>query len=94
MKVIGIDTNERVIDTIKSGSIHIEEAGFGRAFVHEELFRNGMLVATTTPGTGGTYLVIAVPTPIDDDKRPDLPERIRGRVKHRKLIGARKHRHH
>ena len=31
-----------------------------------------MLVATTTPEPADVFVVIAVPTPIDDDKRPDL----------------------
>jgi UDP-N-acetyl-D-mannosaminuronic acid dehydrogenase len=69
MKVIGIDTNERVIDTIKSGSIHIEEPDLDGLV--QKVVSNGMLFATTTPEPADVF-VIAVPTPIDDDKRPDL----------------------
>ena len=69
MKVIGIDTNKRVIDTIKSGSIHIEEPDLDGLV--QKVVSNGMLVATTAPEPADVF-VIAVPTPIDKDKRPDL----------------------
>jgi UDP-N-acetyl-D-mannosaminuronic acid dehydrogenase len=69
MKVIGIDTNKRVIDTIKSGSIHIEEPDLDGLV--QKVVSNGMLVATTTPEPADVF-VIAVPTPIDENKRPDL----------------------
>ena len=69
MKVIGIDTNERVIDTIKSGSIHIEEPDLDGLV--QKVVSNGMLIATTRPEPADVF-IIAVPTPIDGDKRPDL----------------------
>lgn len=60
LKVIGVDVNQRAVDTINQGKIHIVEPGL------EELVRSavekGYLRATTQPEPADAFL-IAVPTP-------------------------------
>jgi UDP-N-acetyl-D-mannosaminuronic acid dehydrogenase len=69
MKVIGVDVNSEVVETIKKGEIHIVEPELDmvvRAAVTE-----GYLHATTTPEPADAFL-IAVPTPFTGDHQPDL----------------------
>src|SRR5690606_38392905 len=70
IKVIGVDVNQRAVDTINRGEIHILEPNLEevvRAAVNE-----GYLRATTTPEPADAYL-IAVPTPFkNDNHEPDL----------------------
>jgi UDP-N-acetyl-D-mannosaminuronic acid dehydrogenase len=68
-KVIGVDVNQRAVDTINQGKIHIIEPELDmlvHASVHE-----GYLRATTTPEPADAFL-IAVPTPFKDGHQPDL----------------------
>ncbi|MGA9121240.1 MAG: nucleotide sugar dehydrogenase [Bacteroidota bacterium] len=69
MKVTGVDNNEEVIDTIRKGNVHIDEAGL-RTLVQAAV-RSGMLEVSLTP-TESEAFIIAVPTPIQADTRPDL----------------------
>ncbi|MCA9837571.1 MAG: UDP-N-acetyl-D-mannosamine dehydrogenase [Trueperaceae bacterium] len=69
LEVIGIDVNERTVDTINKGDIHISEKGLDilvRAAVQRQSLR-----ASTTPHYADAH-IIAVPTPITEDKKPDL----------------------
>ena len=69
MKVIGVDVNSEVVETINKGEIHIVEPELDmvvRATVTE-----GYLHATTTPEPADAFL-IAVPTPFTGDHQPDL----------------------
>ena len=59
-KVIGVDVNQHVVDTINSGEIHIIEPELD-ALVKKAV-DGGFLKATTTPEPADVYL-IAVPTP-------------------------------
>lgn len=68
-RVIGIDVNQKAVDTINRGEIHIIEPQLDivvRAAVSE-----GYLRATTTPVVADAYL-IAVPTPFKENHVPDL----------------------
>lgn len=68
-QVIGIDVNESVVSIINKGQIHIEEPGLNtlvRAAVN-----SGNLVAKTKPEKADVY-IIAVPTPINENKSADL----------------------
>jgi len=68
-KLIGIDVNQHVVDTINRGDIHIVEPELDmlvRAAVTE-----GYLRAATMPEPADAFL-IAVPTPFKDDYQPDL----------------------
>ena len=69
VRVIGVDVNERTVDTINAGNVHINEPELDmlvQAAVHA-----GMLRATTVPEPADAFL-IAVPTPFQEEHRPDL----------------------
>jgi len=60
-RVIGVDTNPSVVDTINAGRIHIVEPGL--ADLVREAVASGMLRAEAVPVPADTYL-ICVPTPL------------------------------
>jgi UDP-N-acetyl-D-mannosaminuronic acid dehydrogenase len=69
VKVIGVDINQNVVDSINQGKIHIVEPELDmlvHAVVHD-----GFLRATTKPEPADAFL-IAVPTPFTDGHKPDL----------------------
>jgi UDP-N-acetyl-D-glucosamine dehydrogenase len=69
--VIGFDVNQDLVDQLNSGKSHIEGisdsqiAGF---------ISSGVFVASADPSVldGSDVIVIAVPTPLDGDRNPDL----------------------
>lgn len=69
--VIGFDVNQNLVDQLNSGKSHIEGisdsqiAGF---------ISSGVFVASADPSVldGSDVIVIAVPTPLDGDRNPDL----------------------
>lgn len=67
--VIGVDVSQNVVDTINKGDIHIEEPGL-KTLVHAAV-NSGNLKAYTKPQKADCF-IIAVPTPITDDKKADL----------------------
>jgi UDP-N-acetyl-D-mannosaminuronic acid dehydrogenase len=69
VEVIGVDVNQRAVDTINSGGIHIVEPDLDMV-VHAATL-DGKLRATTTAEPAEAFL-IAVPTPFKDDHEPDL----------------------
>jgi UDP-N-acetyl-D-mannosaminuronic acid dehydrogenase len=69
LKVIGVDVNQKAVDTINSGGIHIIEPDLD--IVVRSVVQSGNLRATTTPEPADAFIV-AVPTPFKDDKKPDL----------------------
>lgn len=73
INVIGVDVNQSAVDTINSGSIHIEEPDL-EAVVYSAVSK-GHLRAVTTPESSDAFL-IAVPTPFkhqsNDQHIPDL----------------------
>jgi len=68
-KVIGVDVNQRAVDTINRGEIHIVEPDLDMV-VHAAV-TEGYLRATTKAEPADAFL-IAVPTPFKDDHEPDL----------------------
>lgn len=72
-KVIGVDVNQRAVDTINRGDIHIVEPELD-IVVHSAV-KEGYLRATTTPEPADAFL-IAVPTPFKaengNEHVPDL----------------------
>ena len=69
INVLGVDIDQRVVDTLNAGEIHIVEPDLGglvRAVVH-----GGHLRAANVPEPAQTF-VIAVPTPLRGDKRPEV----------------------
>ena len=75
IEVIGVDVNQKAVDTINQGNIHIVEPDLD--IVVRSVVSMGKLRATTTPEAAQAFL-IAVPTPFifnkeqGDDHEPDL----------------------
>lgn len=67
--VIGIDVSQHAVDTINQGRIHIIEPELD--MLVQAAVNQGYLRATRTPEPAEAFL-IAVPTPIGPDKKPDL----------------------
>lgn len=68
-RVIGVDVNQKAVDTINRGEIHIVEPDLDMV-VHAAV-TEGYLRATTIPEAADAFL-IAVPTPFKGDHEPDL----------------------
>ena len=68
-KVLGVDVNASVVDTINRGEIHIEEVDLD-GLVQGVVVRK-MLRASTTVEKADVF-VIAVPTPFDEKHAPDI----------------------
>ncbi len=58
--VVGVDINQKAVDSLNNGKIHIEEPGLQEAF--EAVLASGKFKATTTPEPADCF-IIAVPTP-------------------------------
>lgn len=70
INVIGVDVNQKTVDTINQGKIHIVEPDLDIA-VHAAV-TEGYLKATTVPEAADAFIV-AVPTPFKgDNHEPDL----------------------
>jgi UDP-N-acetyl-D-mannosaminuronic acid dehydrogenase len=75
LEVIGVDVNQKAVDTINRGEIHIVEPDLD--IVVKSVVSMGKLRATTKPEAAQAFL-IAVPTPFihnlenGDDHEPDL----------------------
>jgi len=70
VKVIGVDVNQKAVDIINRGEIHIVEPDLDK--VVQDAVRQGYLKATTSPEPADAFL-IAVPTPFKgDNHEPDL----------------------
>src|SRR3982075_3466649 len=69
MGVIGVDVNERVVKTVATGAIHIAEPDLEGLV--QKVVSSGSLKVATQPEEADVF-IIAVPTPIDADKRADL----------------------
>ncbi len=68
-RVIGVEVNERAVETINQGRIHIVEPELDM-IVHSAVTQ-GFLRATTKPEPADAFL-IAVPTPFTSRREPDL----------------------
>lgn len=69
IKVVGVDINQRAVDTINRGEIHIVEPELD--IIVQAAVTQGYLRATTKPEPADAFL-IAVPTPFKGDHEPDL----------------------
>ncbi len=68
-RVIGVDVSSDVVDTINRAEVHIQEPELDvlvRSAVH-----SGNLKAQTEPSPADVFF-ITVPTPVRDDRQPDL----------------------
>ncbi|OGI18020.1 MAG: UDP-N-acetyl-D-mannosamine dehydrogenase [Candidatus Melainabacteria bacterium RIFOXYA2_FULL_32_9] len=68
-EVYGVDISPKVVDIINNGDIHIEEPGL-KTLVKAAI-NSGNLKAYLTPQEADIF-IIAVPTPIDENKKSDL----------------------
>ena len=64
VQVLGVDTNSGIIETLKSGRIHIHEPGLGEAV--EQAVKSGNLRLASAPEPADAF-IIAVPTPFYED---------------------------
>jgi len=69
MRVIGVDTNKEVVRTIASGAIHIAEPDLDGLV--QKVVSNNSLTVTTVVQPADVF-IIAVPTPIKNDKSADM----------------------
>lgn len=67
--VIGVDVNDRAVETINRGEVHIVEPDLDT--IVRAVVTTGHLRATTKPESADAF-VIAVPTPFKDHHAPDL----------------------
>ncbi|MEK7945093.1 UDP-N-acetyl-D-mannosamine dehydrogenase [Pigmentiphaga sp. YJ18] len=68
-KVIGVDVNQKAVETINRGEIHIVEPDLD--IVVRAAVSDGFLKATISPQPADAFL-IAVPTPFKENHQPDL----------------------
>jgi len=68
-EVIGVDTNPIAVQALNNGCPHIKEPGLTELV--KEVVSNGRLVAQSTV-THADVFIVAVPTPITDNKTADL----------------------
>lgn len=70
IEVVGVDVNQKAVDTINSGEVHIVEPDLD--LVVRAVVKEGYLRATTVPEPAEAFL-IAVPTPFKGENHdPDL----------------------
>lgn len=69
-KVVGFDVNQRAVDALNKGEIIIEEPGLESLV--KDAVKSGTLSASTTCPPDMDVYMIAVPTPINDDKTADM----------------------
>lgn len=69
LKVVGVDINPFVLDTLRQGGIHIHEPGL-RNLVQSAL-ESGNLTVNEKPQPADAF-IITVPTPFYEDKRADM----------------------
>jgi UDP-N-acetyl-D-glucosamine dehydrogenase len=69
--VIGFDVNQKLVDQLNSGNSHIEGISDSQL---ASFVTSGLFTASTEPSAleGSDVIVIAVPTPLDSDRNPDL----------------------
>lgn len=67
--VHGVDVNQKVVDTINAGKIHIVEPSLDDAVA--KAVSNGFLKADTKPVEASIYLIV-VPTPFKAKNEPDI----------------------
>lgn len=69
ISVHGVDINEKVVDIINAGKIHIVEPSLEEAVA--KAVKAGFLKADTKPVVADTYLIV-VPTPFKAKNEPDI----------------------
>jgi UDP-N-acetyl-D-mannosaminuronic acid dehydrogenase len=67
--VLGVDINQKVVDTINQGKIHIVEPDLDK--IVSKVVSNGCFKASTKPTSADVYLIV-VPTPFKGNHEPDI----------------------
>ena len=65
-RVIGVDIDEKIVEAINNGVLHIDEAELQKLMIEPEVRKN--LIARKEPCKADIFIV-AVPTPLDDRKK-------------------------
>ena len=70
-QVIGFDKDKTIVDRLNQGKSHVEGV---EGELISRLIKQGRYVATNNPRdiADSEIVIIAVPTPLDDDRKPDL----------------------
>lgn len=69
LSILGVDINQKVVDTINRGEIHIYEPGLGDLV--KQVVEQKKLRASTLPEKSDVYLIV-VPTPFKGNHEPDI----------------------
>ena len=69
IQVTGVDINPKVVELTNQGKLHIIEPGMEEYL--QEVVKNGMLKASTTPEVSEAYFMV-VPTPFKGNHEPDI----------------------
>jgi UDP-N-acetyl-D-mannosaminuronic acid dehydrogenase len=69
VQVVGVDIRSDIVEKINAGEVHIEEQGV--AALVSSVVAGGLLRAASAPEPADAF-IIAVPTPIDPHRAPDL----------------------
>ena len=69
LKVLGVDINSKVVETINKGKIHIIEPCLGELV--EQVVKSGNLRASVKPEISDVFLIV-VPTPFKGNHEPDI----------------------
>lgn len=69
LRILGVDINQSVVDTINKGKIHIVEDGLQE--IVASAVKSGHLLADTKPQTADAYFIV-VPTPFKQNHRADI----------------------
>jgi UDP-N-acetyl-D-mannosaminuronic acid dehydrogenase len=69
LKVIGVDVNPLIIESLQNGQVHIFEPGLGTLV--QDAIKTNNLVISSHPVQADAF-IIAVPTPFYEDKKADL----------------------
>jgi len=67
--VLGVDINQKVVDTINQGKIHIVEPDLDE--IVSKAVSNGFFKASIKPSSANVYLIV-VPTPFKGNHEPDI----------------------
>ncbi|MBC1797083.1 nucleotide sugar dehydrogenase [Listeria booriae] len=63
-EIVGVDVNHRVVETLRQGTVHLEEPGLQE--MYREARARGNFQVSQTPSASDAF-IIAVPTPNKDD---------------------------
>ncbi len=69
LNILGVDINQKVVDTINRGEIHIVEPGLEK--IVKGAITSGNLRAATKPEVADAYFIV-VPTPFKQNHRADI----------------------